>query len=432
MKVCSPRELAPALLYMLLLPAAATSLRELATCFGSPDDTIDASLERVKERGGTLVIEFDGGPNGRHLQPSNDPPVPNDDAREPKGNENENEHSNQNQLPSPRKKSRASIPKVPCTVREVDSSSSSSSGGSNPDSPESISLVLEVDSNCPSSSNPTNSSDPASGDDSKSIDGSNTVSEDDSKSIDGSNPVSEDDSNSNNGSKSPVSEDDSNSNNGSISPVSGSNSNSSRPVVPSTPRKKWLIIYLRPRKIIDELLENDYSDEEIIEKSSDASSTSGNEDSSSNEDDSDVEMEDVSLNQRLNESRARGRPITKLKGKNGFCWDNTFSSRRSAPAQQQREKSYAALSPRAVSCSIPDVGAYIAINPLLFLSSGMRNSVVSRPYDGSRIVCSLRRNKCLSFLRRVSQSRHHHHHRYQLTRSDCFNKQLICLVNNSG
>ncbi|CAB0035281.1 unnamed protein product, partial [Trichogramma brassicae] len=82
---------------------------------------------------------------------------------------------------------------------------------------------------------------------------------------------------------------------------------------------------LRPRKIIDELLENDYSDEEIIEKSSDASSTSGNEDSSSNEDDSDVEMEDVSLNQRLNESRARGRPITKLKGKNGFCWDNTFS-----------------------------------------------------------------------------------------------------------
>ncbi|CAB0042451.1 unnamed protein product [Trichogramma brassicae] len=86
---------------------------------------------------------------------------------------------------------------------------------------------------------------------------------------------------------------------------------------------------LRPRKIIDELLENDYSDEEIIEKSSDASSTSGNEDSSSNEDDSDVEMEDVSLNQRLNESRARGRPITKLKGKNGFCWDNTFSSRRS-------------------------------------------------------------------------------------------------------
>ncbi|CAB0044822.1 unnamed protein product [Trichogramma brassicae] len=50
----------------------------------------------------------------------------------------------------------------------------------------------------------------------------------------------------------------------------------------------------------------------------DASSTSGNEDSSSNEDDSDVEMEDVSLNQRLNESRARGRPITKLKGKNGF------------------------------------------------------------------------------------------------------------------
>ncbi|XP_014229071.2 transcription factor mef2A-like [Trichogramma pretiosum] len=249
----------------------------------------DESLERVKERGGNLVLEFDGEPNGYHLQPSNDPPAPNNDVRVLKGNENENEHSNQNvpnqessdeeecqgaqsiaprhedlhnlpgpsnaasrrksrkrevtpskscedlsesdtgpkQLPSPRKKSRASIPKVPSPVGEVDSSS-------------------------PSPSNPTNGSDPASEDESKSNNGSNSVSEDesksnngsnpvsedDSKSIDGSNPVSEDDSKSIDGSN-PVSEDDSNSNNGSISPVSESNLNSSRPAVPPTPRKKY-------------------------------------------------------------------------------------------------------------------------------------------------------------------------------------------------
>ncbi|KAL7301326.1 hypothetical protein TKK_0006062 [Trichogramma kaykai] len=290
----------------------------------------DESLERVKERGGNLVLEFGGEPNGHHhLQPSNDPPAPNDDARVPKGNENENEHSNQNvpnqessdeeecqgaqskaplhedlhnlpgpsnaasrrkprkrevtpskscedlsesdtgpkQLPSPRKKSRASIPKVPSPVSEVDSSSLSPSNPTNGSDPASGDNSNSIDGSNPVSedeSKSNNGSNPVSEDDSKSIDGSNPVSEDesksnngsnlvsedDSKSIDGSNPVSEDEWKSNNGSNpvseddsksidgsNPVSEDDSSSNNGSISPVS--ESNSSRPVVPSTPRKKY-------------------------------------------------------------------------------------------------------------------------------------------------------------------------------------------------
>ncbi|KAL7294239.1 hypothetical protein TKK_0012255 [Trichogramma kaykai] len=86
---------------------------------------------------------------------------------------------------------------------------------------------------------------------------------------------------------------------------------------------------LRTRRRIEELLKNEESGEEVFEQPDDASSSSNSEASSAGEEDSDVEMEDVSLNKRLNNSRARRRPITKLQGKNGFCWDTTFSSRRS-------------------------------------------------------------------------------------------------------
>ena len=55
--------------------------------------------------------------------------------------------------------------------------------------------------------------------------------------------------------------------------------------------------------------------------------------SSSENDNEDVEMqeewESATLQSRLLESRARGRPKTKLKAKNGFVWDTNFSTRTS-------------------------------------------------------------------------------------------------------
>lgn len=90
---------------------------------------------------------------------------------------------------------------------------------------------------------------------------------------------------------------------------------------------------LRPRCIRDELLQNAESDEEIVEQSDAVISSSDSEGfscaSAAEETDEDIEMEDVSLNERLNQSRARGRPATKLRGKNGFVWNTTFSTRRS-------------------------------------------------------------------------------------------------------
>ena len=76
---------------------------------------------------------------------------------------------------------------------------------------------------------------------------------------------------------------------------------------------------LRPRRIRDVLLENEESEEEFIEQQ-DADITPSEDSSTADETDAedDIEMEDVSLSDRLNQSRARGRPATKLRGKNGF------------------------------------------------------------------------------------------------------------------
>ncbi|KAL7292613.1 hypothetical protein TKK_0013743 [Trichogramma kaykai] len=76
----------------------------------------------------------------------------------------------------------------------------------------------------------------------------------------------------------------------------------------TAPRYQKIAYNLRTRRIIEELLENGESDEEVFEQPDDASSSSDSEASSAVEEDSDVEMED---------------------GKNGFHWDTTFSSRRS-------------------------------------------------------------------------------------------------------
>lgn len=89
---------------------------------------------------------------------------------------------------------------------------------------------------------------------------------------------------------------------------------------------------LRPRSMRNQLLENPESDEEVVEQSDEIFSSSDNEGiscSSEAEDNEDVEMENPCLNARANQSRARGRPVTKLRGKNGFVWNTTFASRRS-------------------------------------------------------------------------------------------------------
>lgn len=44
---------------------------------------------------------------------------------------------------------------------------------------------------------------------------------------------------------------------------------------------------------------------------------------------SDEELQNATLDKRILESRARGRPVSKLKGKNGFVWDMKAPERRS-------------------------------------------------------------------------------------------------------
>ena len=75
---------------------------------------------------------------------------------------------------------------------------------------------------------------------------------------------------------------------------------------------------LRPPRIRDELLENEESDEEIIEQDADITPSEDSSTADETDAEDDIEMEDVSLSDRLNQSRARGRPATKLRGKNGF------------------------------------------------------------------------------------------------------------------
>lgn len=85
---------------------------------------------------------------------------------------------------------------------------------------------------------------------------------------------------------------------------------------------------LRSRRIRDELL-----DEIQVEEQSESESEQRDDDddysgsSSDDEVEGDIDMEDASFNQRLLQSRARGRPCTKLKGKDGFTWDTRCPSR---------------------------------------------------------------------------------------------------------
>ena len=86
---------------------------------------------------------------------------------------------------------------------------------------------------------------------------------------------------------------------------------------------------LRSQPMSEELLEEDENREEF-EQNDDKHFPSEEESSAyTSGSNDDVEMEDVSLNVRLQISRFRGRPSTKLRGKNGFLWNTTFSSRRS-------------------------------------------------------------------------------------------------------
>lgn len=98
--------------------------------------------------------------------------------------------------------------------------------------------------------------------------------------------------------------------------------------------KNQMSYKLRSRRIREELLVEDQDDDEVTVQSE--SEPSSNEEGSSfytSEEDpieeEDVDMEDASLHQRLLGSRARGRPTSKLKGKNGFVWNTRFPSRRS-------------------------------------------------------------------------------------------------------
>jgi len=95
---------------------------------------------------------------------------------------------------------------------------------------------------------------------------------------------------------------------------------------------------LRSRSII-ELLRNDDETEEILDENNSEMEDHVSEESEEydidsdgneySEDEMECELENASLAQRLMNSRARGRPITKLKGKNGFVWDTKIPARQS-------------------------------------------------------------------------------------------------------
>lgn len=78
-----------------------------------------------------------------------------------------------------------------------------------------------------------------------------------------------------------------------------------------------------------EPLLNETNSEEEIEPEREESEYENSSSSSSGSDGSDVDMEDATLDQRFLNSAARGRPSSKLKGKNGFVWNTSVSSRRS-------------------------------------------------------------------------------------------------------
>ena len=92
---------------------------------------------------------------------------------------------------------------------------------------------------------------------------------------------------------------------------------------------------LRPRTIRQELLDDaqeSCSEEQDVEchedETEEVSSRCSNYSDASSAD-SDIDMEDASLEQRLLDSRARGRPSSTLRGKNGFKWRTRAPERRS-------------------------------------------------------------------------------------------------------
>ena len=95
---------------------------------------------------------------------------------------------------------------------------------------------------------------------------------------------------------------------------------------------------LRNRGIINSLIEDDENatcfdgneseEEDIVSEQSEGSEYAASSDSDEEMAD-DENVEDASLYERLLDSRARGRPVTKLRGKNGFVWNTKAPVRQS-------------------------------------------------------------------------------------------------------
>ena len=88
------------------------------------------------------------------------------------------------------------------------------------------------------------------------------------------------------------------------------------------------------QELVDETQEVPSQDEEAQEsEGSESGVVSGHESEYSDATDAsselDMDMEDATLDKRLLESRARGRPSSTLKGKDGFKWKTRAPERRS-------------------------------------------------------------------------------------------------------
>lgn len=95
---------------------------------------------------------------------------------------------------------------------------------------------------------------------------------------------------------------------------------------------------LRSRTFRQEMVDNDCYDG-VAERMSDAEVDDGSgseysESESSSSSVSAMELEDAAADQHILGSRARGRPTTKLKGKNGFSWDTRVPQRTSGTCKQ--------------------------------------------------------------------------------------------------
>ena len=90
-----------------------------------------------------------------------------------------------------------------------------------------------------------------------------------------------------------------------------------------------MLYNLRRRPLRDKLLDesSDFGSENNESGDCESSEHSFYSDDSST--DSDEEMENVSLEQRLLKSGSRGRPVSKLRGKDGFVWNAKSPKRRS-------------------------------------------------------------------------------------------------------